>query len=264
MDGLVLEGVALNAIADALGTPVWVYGAGTMRARLARLRSALTSAGLDAGIHYAVKANGHLAVLRLFAAEGAGGDVVSEGELCRALAAGIPASRIVYSGVGKSERELRFALGQGIAQFNVESAEELDMLSGLAAGMGLKARVALRVNPDIDAGTHEKISTGRAEDKFGVAYADAAFLYARASSLPGIKARGLAVHIGSQIFSVAPYRAAYGRVAELVVALRAAGIGSRRSIAVAALELPTGMSRKGAPWRSRARSGRRWAALGFA
>ena len=112
--------------------------------------------------------------------------------------------------MGKSERELRFALGQGIAQFNVESAEELDMLSGLAAGMGLKARVALRVNPDIDAGTHEKISTGRAEDKFGVAYADAAFLYARASSLPGIKARGLAVHIGSQILSVAPYRAAYG------------------------------------------------------
>jgi diaminopimelate decarboxylase len=224
MDGLLLEGVPLNAVADALGTPTWVYGAGTMRARLAWLRSALADAGLDAAIHYAVKANDHLAVLRLFGAEGAGADVVSEGELRHARAAGIPARRIVFSGVGKSERELRLALAEDLAQINVESAEELDMLSALAANLGRTARVALRVNPDVDAGTHAKITTGRAHDKFGIAAADAAALYARAAALPGIEVQGLAVHIGSQILSVSPYRAAYARIADLVRSLRAAGL----------------------------------------
>jgi diaminopimelate decarboxylase len=223
MDGLLLEGVPLNAIADALGTPTWVYGAGTMRLRLARLRAALAEAGLDAHVHYAVKANDHLAVLRLFTAEGAGADVVSEGELRRARAVGMPADRIVFSGVGKSERELRLALAEDIAQINVESAEELAVLSVLADSLGRTARVALRVNPDVDAGTHDKISTGRAQDKFGIRYAEAAALYARAASLPGIEPRGLAVHIGSQILSAAPYRAAYARIAELVEALRAQG-----------------------------------------
>jgi diaminopimelate decarboxylase len=223
IDGLLVEGVPLNAIADALGTPTWVLSAGTMRARLRRLRAALAQAGLDAHVHYAVKANDHLAVLGLLAAEGAGADVVSEGEFRRARAAGIPAGRIVFSGVGKSARELRAVLAEGIAQINVESAEELEMLSAIASGLGRTARIALRVNPDIDAGTHEKISTGRAQDKFGIPYDDAVALYHRAASLPGIDPRGLAVHIGSQILSVAPYRAAYACIADLVRSLRAEG-----------------------------------------
>jgi diaminopimelate decarboxylase len=223
MDGLLLEGVPLNAIADALGTPVWVYGAGTMRARYRALDAALREAGLSVGIHYAVKANDHLAVLRVFAAEGAGADVVSGGELRRARLAGIPAAGIVFSGVGKTAEEMRLALGEEIGQINVESAEELEMLSALAAGMGRTARVALRVNPDVDAGTHAKITTGRAENKFGIPYAEAAALYARAAALPGIRPVGLALHIGSQILSVAPYRAAFARAAALVAALREAG-----------------------------------------
>ena len=168
MDGLMIDDVPLNAIADDVGTPVWVYSASAMRRRYRMLAEALTGAGVDAHIHYAMKANDRLAVLRLFAAEGAGADVVSEGELRRAREAGIAAERIVFSGVGKTERELRLALTEDIAQFNVESAEELDMLSALAAGMGRTARVALRVNPDVDAGTHAKITTGRARDKFGI------------------------------------------------------------------------------------------------
>ncbi len=209
MDGLVIDDVPLNAIADDVGTPVWVYSASAMRRRYRMLAGALTDAGLDAHVHYAMKANDRLAVLRLFAAEGAGADVVSEGELRRAREAGIPADRIVFSGVGKSERELRLALAEDIAQINVESAEELDMLSALAAAMGRTARVALRVNPDVDAGTHAKITTGRAQDKFGIPYADAVPLYRRAAELPGIQPVGLATHIGSQILSLAPYRAAY-------------------------------------------------------
>ena len=146
-----------------------------------------------------MKANDRLAVLRLFGREDAGADVVSEGELRRAREAGIPASRIVFSGVGKGERELRLALAEDIEQINVESAEELDMLSAIAATMNRTARVALRINPDVDAGTHAKITTGLAHNKFGVPYPDAVALYARAASLPGIEPVGLAVHIGSQI-----------------------------------------------------------------
>ena len=173
MDGLVIDDVPLNLIADAVGTPTWVYSASSMRGRYRTLAAALDEAGLDGHVHYAVKANDRLAVLRLFAREGAGADVVSEGELRRAREAGIPANRIVFSGVGKTLRELRLALAEDIAQINVESAEELDMLSGLAAAMGHTARIALRVNPDVDAGTHVKITTGRAQDKFGIPYADA-------------------------------------------------------------------------------------------
>jgi diaminopimelate decarboxylase len=223
MDGLLMEEVPLSAIADAVGTPCWVYSAGAMRARLAALSAALSGAGLDAHIHYAVKANDHLAVLRVFAAGGAGADVVSEGELCRALLAGIPGADIVFSGVGKTARELEAALSEDIGQINVESAEELEMLSAVATRTGRVARVALRVNPDVDAGTHHKISTGRAGDKFGIPYADAVELYGRAAALPGIQPVGIALHIGSQIMSAAPYRAAYARAAELVRALRACG-----------------------------------------
>jgi diaminopimelate decarboxylase len=223
MDGLTIDDVPLNAIADRVGTPVWVYSAATMRRRYRTLAAALTEAGLHAHIHYAVKANDRLAVLRLFAAEGAGIDIVSEGELRRARQAGITASRIVFSGVGKSEQELRLALAEDIAQINVESAEELDMLSAFATAMGRTARVAFRVNPDVDAGTHAKITTGRAQNKFGIAYGEIVALYRRAATLPGIRPIGLATHIGSQVLALAPYRAAYERLAELTRTLRAMG-----------------------------------------
>jgi diaminopimelate decarboxylase len=223
MDGLTFAGVPLNAIADALGTPCWVYAAPVMRARYRALADALRTAGLDAHIHYAVKANDHLAVLDVFAREGAGADVVSQGELRRARRAGIAGERIVFSGVGKTAAELRLAIEEDIAQINVESAEELAMLSGVAAAMGRTARVALRVNPDVDAGTHAKISTGRSGDKFGIPHDEAAALYAHAAGLPHIRPVGLAVHIGSQIMTMAPYRAAFARIAGLVGELRAAG-----------------------------------------
>lgn len=223
MDGLVMEDVPLNRVADVVGTPTWVYSAGALRTRYRALTTALRDAGLDAHAHYAVKANDHLAILALLGREGAGADVVSEGELRRARAAGIPAARIVYSGVGKTERELRLALTEDIGQINIESVEELRMLSALAASMGRTARVAPRINPDVDAGTHDKISTGRAGDKFGVPWADAAALYAEAARLPGIEPVGLATHIGSQIMDLAPYRAAFARIAELVRVLRDQG-----------------------------------------
>ena len=223
MDGLTVEDVPLNLIADKTGTPPWVYSAGAVRARYRLLTAALHDAGLDAHVHYAVKANDHLAILALLGREGAGADVVSEGQLRRALTAGIPAAHIVYSGVGKTERELRLALEQDIGQINIESAEELHTLSAIAASMGRTARIAPRINPDVDAGTHEKISTGRAGDKFGIPWTDAAAIYAEAARLPGIEPIGLAVHIGSQIMHLAPYRAAFARIAELVRSLREHG-----------------------------------------
>ncbi|MBS1015438.1 diaminopimelate decarboxylase [Acetobacter persici] len=221
--GLMLDGVALNAIADQVGTPCWVLSGDTLRARMHRMRQAMQDAGLNASIHYAVKANDHLAVLSLLREEGFGADIVSGGELARALKAGIPASHIVFSGVGKSDAELEKAIGLGIGQINVESAEELDIISGIASALGKTATVTLRVNPDVDAKTHAKITTGLAANKFGIPYDDAAALYARAASLPGIRAAGFSTHIGSQILSVAPYRAAYARIADLVRTVRAAG-----------------------------------------
>jgi diaminopimelate decarboxylase len=223
MDGLVMEDVPLNRIADEVGTPTWVYSAGALRSRYRSLTRALNDAGLDAHPHYAVKANDHLAILSLLGREGAGADVVSEGELLRALAAGIPAGRIVYSGVGKTERELRLALAEDIGQINVESAEELHMLSEIAVAMGRIARVAPRINPDVDARTHEKLTTGRARDKFGIPYAEAVALYVEAARMPGIEPVGLATHIGSQIMSLEPYRAAFARMADLVRELRQLG-----------------------------------------
>ncbi len=223
MDGLTLDGVPLNSIAETVGTPTWVYSAGTLRARYRALAKALKDAGLDAQPHYAVKANDHLAIIGLLAREGAGADVVSEGELRRARRAGVPASHIVYSGVGKSARELTLALTEDIGQINIESAEELAMLSAIATAMNRVARVALRVNPDVEAGGHAKISTGRATDKFGIAYDDAAALYAHAASLPCIQPIGLATHIGSQILDLGPYRDAYARIADLVRMIREAG-----------------------------------------
>ena len=221
MDGLLVEGVPLLAIADAVGTPTWVISAGALRSRLHQLQTAL--ADLPVRVHYAVKANDHLAILRLMAKNGAGADVVSGGELQRALHAGHDPAHIVFSGVGKQEWELRLALEHGVGQINVESAEELAMLSGIAAATGRTATIALRINPDVDAGTHAKITTGRADNKFGISYADAPALYAHAATQPGIDPAGIALHIGSQILSMTPYHAAYRRAADLVRALRTAG-----------------------------------------
>jgi len=225
LDGLVLEQVPLARIAEVLGTPAWVYSAGTIRTRLAELTAAL--AGL-AHVHYAVKANDHLAVLRLMAEGGAGADVVSEGELRRARAAGMPAQDIVFSGVGKSVREIRLAIAEDILQLNIESAEELEIVAAIAASLGRTVRVALRINPDVDAGTHAKITTGTAATKFGIPYAEAAAVYARAAALPGVEPVGLALQIGSQILSTRPYRAAFARAAELVRTLREQGLAVHR------------------------------------
>ncbi|GLR65726.1 diaminopimelate decarboxylase [Acidocella aquatica] len=234
-DGLCFEGVPLNAIADAHGTPVWVYGAGSIRARYAALTTALEAQKLNVHVHYAVKANDHLAVLNIFRHLGAGADVVSLGEFLRTQRAGIAAADVVYSGVGKAPVELAEALGAGIGQINVESAEELEMISAIAGRMGCTAKVVLRMNPDVDAGTHEKITTGLAGNKFGIAAQDIPALYARAASLPGVEPVGIALHIGSQILSPAPYAEAYAKAAAMVRALRTAGL------AVSVLDLGGGL-----------------------
>ncbi len=227
--GLMMEGVALAAIARAHGTPTWVYSAGTLRRRLGLLQGALDDARAKAQVHFAVKANPNLAVLRTLAEAGAGADVVSEGELRLARAAGIAADHIVFSGVGKTLAEIRYALAEGIQQINAESAEEVEMISAIATAMGVEAPVALRVNPDVDAKTHAKITTGKSENKFGIAIGDAPALYARMASLPGIRPVGVAVHIGSQITAgVSAYRIAYGHLADLVRALRAQGLPVER------------------------------------
>lgn len=219
--GLVLDDVPLAVIAAAVGTPTWVMSAQVLRDRFGYLADAFGPLG--ARIHYAVKANDHLAVLDVLARAGAGADVVSGGELRRAMTAGIDPAHIVFSGVGKSVAEMQDAVAAGLSQVNVESAEELSSLSTVAAGMDRTVRVALRVNPDVDAGTHAKITTGRLDNKFGVALADIPGLYARAATLPGVQPIGLALHIGSQIAAMAPYGAAYARAADMIRQLRAAG-----------------------------------------
>ncbi|WP_395330397.1 diaminopimelate decarboxylase [Novosphingobium sp. BL-8H] len=219
---LFAEDVSLAAIAAEVGTPVYVYSRATL-SRHARVFRAALSALPSVHIAFAVKSNPNLAVLRLLANEGYGADVVSEGEMNRALAAGIPAEDVVFSGVGKTRRELTAAVKAGIGQFNLESEEEGVELAEIAAGLGLKAACALRVNPDVDARTHAKISTGKAENKFGVAYDRAAGIYARLSALPGLDMRGLAVHIGSQISDLEPSRQAFIKMGALMEEIRAAG-----------------------------------------
>jgi diaminopimelate decarboxylase len=220
-----VEEVPLARIAAEVGTPTWVYSATTLRRRANTLKSAVAEAGLDATIHFATKANPSLAVVNLLAQEGLGADVVSGGEMAAALAAGVPPQGIVFSGVGKTEGEMQAALAAGILQLNIESAEEAEMLSAVATAMNLRAPCALRVNPDVDARTHAKITTGLTENKFGVPIAMAPALYAKMAALPGLDPVGLAVHIGSQITQgAAAYAAAYRRLGELVRALRAQGL----------------------------------------
>ena len=215
------EGVALSEIAAQVGTPVYVYSAATLERHYRLFTEALDP--LPHLVCYAVKANGNLAVLKLLGDLGAGMDVVSEGEYRRARAAGIPGHRIVFSGVGKTRAEMRTALEGGIRQFNVESEAELAALSDIATAMGATAPITLRVNPDVDARTHEKIATGRKEDKFGVPLARAREIYARAAALPGLQVVGIDVHIGSQLTDLAPFEAAYRKLADLTRALRADG-----------------------------------------
>lgn len=216
------EDVSLALVAREVGTPVYVYSRATL-ARHARVFREALSAVPHIHLAFAVKSNPNLAVLNVLKNEGYGADVVSEGEMMRALAAGMPAEDIVFSGVGKSKRELAAALQAGIGQFNLESEEEGVELAEIAAAAGKKAVCALRVNPNVDAGTHAKISTGKAENKFGVAYDRAAAIYARLSGLEGLTIRGLAVHIGSQITDLEPSRQAFLKMGELMQAIRAQG-----------------------------------------
>ncbi|MBL8670302.1 MAG: diaminopimelate decarboxylase [Alphaproteobacteria bacterium] len=219
---LTVEDVDLTAVAAAVGTPAYVYSEAALVGRYRLLADAL--APLGAMVCYALKANSNQAVIATFARSGAGADVVSEGEMRRALAAGVPADRVVFAGVGKTRDELRAALAAGIMQVNVESEPELELLDAVAREMGRTAAVALRVNPDVDARTHAKISTGRKENKFGIDIALASAAAARAHALPGIAFKGFACHIGSQLTELAPFREAFARVAELVRTVRAQGI----------------------------------------
>ncbi len=221
-----VEDVPLRRIADAVGTPVYCYSSAAIAGAYRRFAAAL--GGDDVAIHYAIKANSNQAVIRLLAKLGAGADVVSEGELRRALAAGVPAESIVFSGIGKTKDELAFALTRGICQINVESVPELELLSAVARETGRTAEIALRINPDVDARTHAKISTGKKENKFGIDLAHAADAYRRAATLPGLKPVGLAVHIGSQLTDLAPFEAAFQRLIDLALELRRSGLAVDR------------------------------------
>ncbi len=223
---LCAEGVALSRIAAEVGTPVYCYSTATLVHHYRVFAEAF--AGQNATICYAVKANANLAVIRTLAELGAGADVLSEGELLRALAAGVPASKIVFSGVGKSKREIALALDSGISQINIESEPELAAVNEIAVAKGLSAPIAIRVNPDVDPNTHDKITTGRKENKFGIDYQAAPGLYQRAAALPGIEVVGIAVHIGSQLTDLAPFAEAFHLVAEVVTELKAKGISIRR------------------------------------
>ena len=216
------EDIPLPRIAEEIGTPVYVYSRATLERHARVFRDALTEIPRK-HIAFAIKCNPNLGVLRVLARQGYGADVVSGGELERALAAGMAAEDIVFSGVGKTRAELAQGLDRGIGQFNIEHEPEGIALAEIAARKDMTAPAVLRVNPDVDAGTHAKISTGKAENKFGVGIDSAPEIFARLSALPGLNLRGIAVHIGSQLTSLAPFEAAFKRVGQLVADLRAAG-----------------------------------------
>jgi diaminopimelate decarboxylase len=221
-DDLFVEDVRLADLARTHGTPLFVYSQASMLAALAAYQRGF--AGRKAKVCYALKANSSLAVLQVFARAGCGFDIVSGGELERVLAAGAKASDVIFSGVGKSRREMRSALAAGIACFNVESEPELDVLSAVAMEMGVQAPVSLRVNPDVNPLTHPYISTGLKGNKFGIAHKEALHAYRRAASLPGLRVVGIDCHIGSQITQVSPYLDALDRVLDLVDAIEKTGI----------------------------------------
>jgi diaminopimelate decarboxylase len=233
------EDLSLADLAQSVGTPFYCYSTATLERHYRVFADAFV--GLDAEVCYSVKANSNLGVLATLARLGAGMDVVSEGELRRVLAAGVAPEKIAFSGVGKTRDEMAFALEQDIFAFNVESEPELRTLSETASALGLSARIALRVNPDVDAQTHHKIATGKAENKFGVPYGDALALYRLAAALPGVDPRGVHMHIGSQITDLAPFRNAFALLKELVDELRA------NSFAIDFVNLGGGL---GVPYRS--------------
>jgi diaminopimelate decarboxylase len=221
-DELFIEGCSLNDLARRFGTPLYVYSRASMLAALTAYQRALV--GRDHLVCYAMKANSSLAVIQTFAQAGCGFDIVSGGELERVLAAGVPASKIVFSGVGKTRAEMKRALEVGVLCFNVESEAELEVLSQVAVSHGRSARVSLRINPDVDAGTHPYISTGLKGNKFGIAHERALACYVQAAALPGLEVIGIDCHIGSQITDIGPYLDALDRLLDLVEQVEARGI----------------------------------------
>ncbi|QPM90685.1 diaminopimelate decarboxylase [Pseudooceanicola algae] len=218
---LYAEDVPVAEIAAAVGTPFYVYSTATLTRHFKLFQEALS--GMDHVICYAMKAASNQAILKVMADLGAGMDVVSGGEYARAIAAGVPGEKIVFSGVGKTREEMRDALSGGVRQFNLESEPEMARLNDVALSMGLIAPVTVRVNPDVDAKTHAKIATGKSENKFGIPISRAREVYARIARMPGLKAVGIDVHIGSQLTDLEPYRLAFAKVGELVDTLRADG-----------------------------------------
>ena len=243
-DFLHAEDVSIKEIAKHLGTPFYVYSTATLRRHFDLFESALN--GVDHLICYAVKASSNQAILRTLAKFGAGMDVVSAGEYKRARDAGVEGNRIVFSGIGKTSAEMKMALSEGVRQFNVESEEELFVLSTLANSMDRLAPITLRVNPDVDAKTHEKIATGKAENKFGIPISRAREVYALAASLPGIKVVGIDLHIGSQLTQLLPFEEAYKKIADLTNILRSDGHEIMRLDLGGGLGIPYG-SKDGTP-----------------
>jgi diaminopimelate decarboxylase len=222
---LFAEDVDLTALAEKVGTPFYCYSSATLERHYRVFADAFPKGTL---IAYSVKANGNLGVLRTLAALGAGADVVSGGELKKALKAGVPANRIVFSGVGKTRAEMKLGLENGIHQFNVESEPELIALNDVAKSLGKRAPITIRINPDVDAKTHAKITTGTSENKFGIPWSRAREAYKLAASLPSLQIVGVDMHIGSQITELSPFEAAFARVADLVKTLRADGHNIQR------------------------------------
>jgi diaminopimelate decarboxylase len=225
IDGVLhAENVPLPQIAEAIGTPVYVYSRATLERHARVFRQGLINGGVhNPHIAFAIKANPNLAVLKILAREGYGADVVSAGEMNRALAAGVPPVDVVFSGVGKTADEIIAALNNGIGQFNIESEEEGRELAALAETMSKRADAVLRINPDVDAQTNAKISTGKADNKFGIGLHQAPAIYARLSGLPGLNMRGVALHIGSQLLNLDPLEIAFGKIGKLITDLRASG-----------------------------------------
>lgn len=242
---LCAEDVPIADIAAKVGTPFYVYSTATLVRHFRLFDDALD--GVPHLVCYAMKAASNVAILKTLAQAGAGMDVVSEGEYLRAKAAGVPGDRIVFSGVGKTEQEIHAALSGGIRQFNVESEPELEAISRVATSLGATAPITIRVNPDVDAKTHAKITTGKSENKFGIPIARAHDVYARAAALPGIEVVGIDVHIGSQLVDLEPFRLAYQKVAELTESLRAAGHNIRRLDLGGGLGIPYERSNEAPP-----------------
>ena len=242
---LYAEDVPISEIAASVGTPFYVYSTATLERHFKLFDEALE--GMDHLVCYAMKAASNQAILKTLAALGAGMDVVSGGEYARAKAAGVPGERIVFSGVGKTRDEVRMALSGGIRQFNVESEPEMHVISEIATELGVEAPITIRVNPDVDAKTHAKIATGKSENKFGIPISRAREVYALAATLPGLKIIGIDVHIGSQLTDLAPFEAAYMKVAELTEQLRADGHEIKRLDLGGGLGIPYARSNEAPP-----------------